>query len=193
MLVSQNRPSRWNQRIWLACLAAIASGIAVYMGLFQWGVVGSVWDPVFGKQTAGVLSSDVSYLLYKWIRMPDAILGAISFFGDIVITLAGSSKRWMDRPWLVLLFGLYVIPSAAVSVILVIIQGTVLHTWCFLCLITASISVGLILMSYAEVWASILFLINVWKKTGDKRLLWDTLWGRPSETAYQISRELGSP
>lgn len=186
LLYGRKGPSSWNQRIWVSCLAAITVGIAVYMGLYQWGLISNVWDPVFGMQTEKVLNSEVSHLLYKWARIPDAILGAISYFGDIVFALAGSSKRWRDRPWIVLLFGFYVIPPAAVSVILVIVQGMVLNMWCFLCLVTAAISVFLIILAYAEVWASLLFLSNIWKKSRNKRLVWDTVWGRPSETAYQI-------
>ncbi|MBI2811655.1 MAG: vitamin K epoxide reductase [Candidatus Melainabacteria bacterium] len=174
----------------MSCISAIVTGIAVYMGLFQWGVISHVWDPAFGHQSEAVLTSHVSHLLYKLTRLPDAILGAIAYFGDIIFAMAGSSRRWMDRPWLVLLFGLYVIPPAAVSIILVIIQGTVLSTWCFLCLITATLSVFLIFLSYAEVFATLLLLHKIWKKTKSKRLLWDTLWGRPSETAYQIAKTI---
>jgi len=190
VFASRKGPSNWNQRIWLSCLAAVAGGIALYMGLYQWGLIHHVADPLFGMQSMKVLSSDVSHLLYKWARIPDAILGAITYFGDAIFALAGSPKRWMDRPWLVLLFGLSVIPPAAVSVILVILQGTVLHAWCFLCLITAAISLCLIFVAYSEVYATILFLLSLWKQTRNKRLVWDTLWGRPSKIAYQISQQV---
>jgi len=188
LLCSRKGPSSWNQRIWLSCLAAVAGGIALYMGLYQWGLITHVPDPIFGRQSEAVLSSEISHLLYGRARIPDAVLGAISYFWDMIIALAGSSKRWMDRPWLVLLFGICIIPPAVVSIILVILQGTVLSTWCFLCIVTAAISVCLMVMAYAEVWASFLFLKNVWKKTRNKSLLWNTLWGRPSKTAYQISK-----
>jgi uncharacterized membrane protein len=188
-MYGRSGPSGWNQRILLACLAALSTSIALYMGLYQWGFIEHVWDPVFGKQTEAVLRSDVSHLLYKYGRIPDAILGAVTYFWDVIFAFAGSSKRWMERPWLVVLFGLCVIPPAAVSVILVIVQGTVLNTWCFPCLITATISVFLIVLAYAEVWASLLFLFNVWKISRSKRLVWNTLWGRASETAYHISQD----
>ena len=183
-------PSRWSQRIHLSCYSALATAIAVYMGLYQWGIVEEVWDPIFREGTDRVLNSDVSMILLRYIRMPDAILGAITYFGDIIFAFAGSSRRWQDRPWLVLLFGLYVIPPALVSILLVVIQGTVLNTWCFLCLITACISVFLILLAFSEVKISICYLTAVWKKRRDRRLLWNTLWGKPSEAAYEVARHM---
>jgi uncharacterized membrane protein len=185
-------PSAWNQRIWLSLLAAVATLIAIYMGLYQWGFINHVADPIFGKQSEIVLSSHVSHLLYKWARIPDAILGALTYSGDIILALAASSRRWMDRPWLVLLFGLCVIPPAIVSIVLVIIQGAVLNTWCFLCIITAILSVCLIALAYAEVCISFLFLKSIWEKTRSKKMLWNTLWGRPSKIAYQISQNIES-
>jgi hypothetical protein len=184
-----NNPSRWSQRIWLSVISLIATAIAVYMGLYQWGVVDHVWDPFFGDQTERVLSSYVSDLIRTWIRLPDAILGAITYLGDIIFAMAGSSSRWRDRPWLVILFGLYVIPPAAVSIILVVIQGGVIDTWCFLCLITAFVSVFLIALSCNETWVTLRFLTRLWK-TKDRKLFWNTFWGRPSEAAYAISLDL---
>lgn len=183
-------PSAWKQRIIICCIAAIAVLIALYMGLYQWRIIDHVWDPVFGDQTEKVLDSNVSHILRKWFRIPDAIMGAFAYLGDILFALAGSTRRWQDRPWLVILFGLDVIPLGGVSAVLVFMQGAVVGSWCFLCLVTAVISIVLIFLAYDEIWSCILYLHTVWKKTKNKRLLWNTFWGRASEIAYEAGEEL---
>jgi hypothetical protein len=76
-----------------------------------------------------------------------------------------------------------------VSAILVVLQGTVVGSWCFLCLITAAISLILIIYAYDEVWSSLLYLWRVWKKSRDLTLVWRTFWGRPSVIAYEIGAQ----
>src|SRR5687768_14770282 len=112
-------PSSWTQRIKVALLAFVAFIIAVYLGLYQWGLVDQVWDPIWGGQTARVLTSEVSHRMTDWIRIPDAILGALAYLGDVIFALAGSTRRWQDRPWLVVVFGIDVIPLGIVSAVLV--------------------------------------------------------------------------
>lgn len=183
-------PSKWSQRIVVCCVAAIAVLIAVYMGLYQWRLIDDVWDPVFGDQSKQVLNSNTSHTMWKWFRIPDSIMGAIAYLGDVIFALAGSTRRWQDRPWLVILFGIDVIPLGIVSAVLVFMQGTVVGAWCFPCLITAVISLSLILLAYDEIWSCILFLYGVWKKSKSVRILWDTLWGRASEVAYEVGENL---
>ena len=183
-------PSKWSQRIFICALAAIAVFIALYMGLYQWRIIDHVWDPIFGKQSQEVLDSSVSHLMWKWFRIPDAIMGALAYLGDIIFGLAGSTRRWQDRPWLVILFGLDVIPLGIVSATLIFMQGAVVGAWCFPCLITAVISIALVILAYDEVWSCILYLLGVWKKSKNKRLLWDTFWGKASELAYEVGEDV---
>lgn len=185
-------PSKWSQRLRIAFIASFAVIIAVYMGLYQWGLIDSVWDPIFGSQTERVLTSDVSHKITTWIHIPDAILGAVAYLGDVLFALAGSTRRWFDRPWLVVLFGLDVIPIGIVSAILVFMQGYVVGAWCFLCLVSACISLILIFLSYDEVWSSTLFLYRVWKRSKNFKILWHTFWGKPSDLAHQIGAEMAS-
>ncbi len=171
-------------------IAAVAFLIATYMGLYQWRLIDDVWDPVFGAGSQRVLDSTVSHTMKGWFRVPDAILGAMAYLGDILFALAGSTRRWQFRPWLVIVFGIDVIPLGIVSAILVFMQGAVVGSWCFLCLVTAVISLTLVVLAYDEVWSSLLFLWRVWKRKRDVRLLWNTLWGRPSETAHVVAQEM---
>jgi hypothetical protein len=183
-------PSAWRQRVPIAILAFVAFLIAAYLAAYQWRWIDSVWDPVFGAQTARVLDSEVSESMRRWLRIPDGALGAIAYLSDAVFALAGSTRRWQYRPWLVIVFGLDIIPVGGVSAILVLIQAFVLGEYCFLCMITATISLALIYYAYDEVWSCLLYLHRVWKRTHDKQLLWDVFWGRARREGDEIAKEM---
>lgn len=171
-------PSAWSQRIPICFLAAVAFFISTYMALYQWRLIGGVWDPLFGSAaTEGVLDSDVSHRMQQWFGIPDAALGAVAYLGDAVFGLAGSTRRWRSRPWLVVLFGIDVIPLGGVSAVLVLVQATVLGQWCFLCLVTAVISLILVYWAYDEVWSSLSFMRRVWQRTHSARVMWTVFWG----------------
>jgi hypothetical protein len=184
-------PSGWGQRLPVAALALLATLIAAYMALYQWRLIDDAWDPVFGDQTRRVLDSDVSEQMRRRMRIPDAALGAVGYFSEVVLALAGSTRRWQFRPWLVLLFGFDVIPLGVVSVVLVILQGAVVGSWCFLCLVTAAISLMLIYYTYDEVWSCLHYLSRVRRRSGSWRTLWETFCGRPSAIAAAMGREMG--
>lgn len=183
-------PSGWSQRIPICLLAMVAFFIAAYMALYQWRLIPGVWDPVFGDQTLAVLDSNVSHRMKSWFRVPDAALGAFAYLGDAVLGLAGSTRRWQYRPWMVVLFGIDVIPLGVVSAVLVVLQGAVVGSWCFLCLVTAAISLVLVYWAYDEVWTSLKYLGRVWTKTHSVVAVWQTFWGRPSPAAAEAAREI---
>jgi hypothetical protein len=180
-------PSAWKQRVPICVLAAVAFLVASYMALYQWRLISDVWDPVFGEQSKQVLDSAVSERMRRWFRVPDAAFGAFAYLGDVIFGLAGSTRRWQYRPWMVVLFGVDVIPLGIVSAVLVVLQGTVVGAWCFLCLVTAVISVILVMLAYDEVWSSLLYLYRVWRRTRSAELLWNTFWGRPSRPAEEVA------
>lgn len=153
-------PSRWSQRILVCIFAGIATLISFYLGMYELKWIDTVWDPVFGNGTSNVLDSQVSHDIQKWIYIPDAMLGAIAYLLDIVLALIGSDQRWKERPWVVMMFGISVIPVGIVSMILVALQGTVVGSWCFLCLVSASISLILIFLGYGEVKACLRYWLK---------------------------------
>lgn len=183
-------PSAWRQRLPICALAMVAFLIAAYMSLYQWRLIDSAWDPFFGKQTEGVLDSNVSEWMRKWFLVPDAAFGAVAYLGDAIFGLAGSTRRWQYRPWLVVIFGIDVIPLGIVSAILVVLQGTIVGSWCTLCIATAIISLILVYMAFDEVWSCLLYLYKVWQKTHDRKTTWDAFCGRPSPVAIQVGREM---
>jgi hypothetical protein len=160
------------------------------MALYQWRLIGSAWDPIFGRQTEEVLDSSVSEWMRRWFLVPDAAFGAIAYLGDAIFGLAGSTRRWQYRPWLVVLFGIDVIPLGVVSAILVVLQGTVVGAWCTLCIVTAFISLILVYMAYDEVWTCLVYLHRIWTRTRDRRTVWEAFCGRPSSIAVRVGEEM---
>ena len=185
-------PSAWSQRIPIAVLALVGFAISSYLALFEWGLITSVWDPVFGEGTERVLDSDVSHRLHRWFGIPDAAMGAVAYLGDAVLGMAGSTRRWQYRPWMVVLFGIDVIPLGLVSAILVLLQATLVGFWCFLCLVSAGISLILIYFAYDEVWSSLVYLRAIWRRTHDRREVWKVFWGRYSAEAEAALQSLRS-
>lgn len=180
-------PSAWNQRVPIAILSFVAFFISAYMALYQWRLIPDVWDPVFGSGTKTVLDSEASEWMRSWMLIPDAALGALAYLGDAIYGLAGTTRRWQYRPWMVVLFGLDVIPLGIVSVILVFVQGFVIGEWCFLCLVTAAISLMLIYWAYDEVWATLKFLLRVRRETKSLSILWHVFWGGADERAENVA------
>jgi hypothetical protein len=68
----------------------------------------------------------------------------------------------------------------------------VVGAWCFLCLVTAAISLALVLFAYDEVWACLKFLHQLWKRSPDKRLFWEVFWGKGSAEAARIALSPGA-
>ncbi len=182
-------PSAWSQRIPIAVLAAIAAVLSAWLALYQWRVVDEPFEPLFAAgSTAAVLDSDVSHRMRAWIGAPDAALGAIAYLGDAIFGIAGSTRRWQYRPWMVILFGVDVIPLGIVSAVLVFLQGAVVGHWCTLCLVTAVISLVLVVMAWDEVWATCAYLRRIWQETHDKRVVWHVFWGQPDRAARHVRR-----
>lgn len=186
----KRNPSAWNQRVPICLLASLGFLISSYLALYQWRLIDSAWDPFFGEQTQLVLDSKESEWMRGWMRMPDAALGACAYLGDMLFGFAGSTRRWQYRPWMVILFGLDVIPLGGVSAILVFTQAAVIGSWCFLCLVSAVISLALIPLAYDEVWSSLKYLWRVWQLSRSKRAVWDAFCGRPSDVAARAGLDV---
>ncbi|TWT99447.1 Vitamin K epoxide reductase family protein [Botrimarina colliarenosi] len=173
----RHNPSGWGQRIPICLLAFIAAVISVHLSLYQWGFIENAYDPLFDDGSNRVLKSDTALRMYGILGIHDAALGVLAYLGDAILGLAGSTRRWQYRPWLVLLFGIDVIPLGMVSLVLVVFQAFVVGSWCFLCLVTAAISLILIYWAWDEVRVSLAYLLIVWKEHHNTRLLWDAFCG----------------
>ena len=167
-------PSSWPQRLPIIALAAVGFLIASYLALYQIRdqipLALSVWEPFFGSGSEVVLNSWVS----KVLPVSDAALGAFGYLADAVTGAIGGRKRWRTMPWLVILFGIFVGPLGAVSVLLVILQPILFDSWCTLCLVTAAISIVMIGPAMDEVLAS---LQHLKREAREGRSWWRTFWG----------------
>jgi nucleoside-diphosphate-sugar epimerase/uncharacterized membrane protein len=162
-------PSGWAQRLGIVFLAMIGFFLSRYMAAFQLGHITDPWDPFFGNGTRSVLTSDIS----KLFPVSDAGLGALSYLLDALAGLIGGRRRWRTMPWMVLLFGLFIIPPGVTSIVLVILQPVSVGAWCTLCL---AASVAMLLMvppALDEVIATSQFLFRTRREGGS---VWGALW-----------------
>jgi uncharacterized membrane protein len=189
-------PSAWSQRVPVCMLATVGFLVAITLGLYQWKLIDHVWDPFFEgtnglNGSEAVVTSQTSKHMEAWLRIPDGVLGAIAYLGDALFGLAGSTRRWQYRPWLVVVFGIDVIPLGVVGVILVFMQGFVVGHWCTLCLTSAVISLILVYMAYDEVWSCLIYLNRVRKRAGGlNRTVWEAFCGIPNQIGYEVGEEM---
>ncbi len=150
-------PSRWRSRSLILVFAAAGFCIAVYLALYQWGVLSTVWEPFFGDGSERVLHSFVSRLL----PVPDAFLGALGYVADIVTGSVGGSVRWRTRPWIVLIYGATVTVVGAIALALALLQPLLFHTACTLCLVSSLLSLCVVCFARHEVLSSLHYLRRV--------------------------------
>ena len=76
-------------------------------------------------------------------------------------------------PWVVLLFGILIVPVGVVSVVLVMLQPLAVGAWCALCLVTAVLTVFMISPAVDEVVATGQYLLHTRREGGS---LWHAFW-----------------
>ncbi len=162
-------PSAWTQRLAIVFLAMIGFFLSRYMAAFQLGHIAYPWDPFFGDGTRRVLTSDIS----KAFPVSDAGLGALSYVLDALAGLVGGRQRWRTMPWMVVLFGLFIIPPGVTSIVLVILQPVAVGAWCTLCLAASVVMLLMVPPALDEVIATTQFLVRTRREGGN---LWRALW-----------------
>lgn len=162
-------PSGWTNRMLIVGLAFIGLFISRYLAAFQLGHIDSAWDPFFGDGTERIITSWVSE---AW-PVSDAGLGGAGYALEIVTGVIGDKRRWRTMPWLVLLFGILIVPLGAVSIFFIMIQPVWIGTWCTLCLVGAAATLLQIPYSFDEILATLQFLK---KRRQAGRPLWHTLF-----------------
>ena len=162
-------PSSWLQRTPMIGLAFVGFFLSRYLAAFQLHHIPSAWDPFFGDGTTRVLTSKVS----KAWPISDAGLGSLSYLLEALSGFMGDSKRWRTMPWMVLMFGLLVIPLGVTSIVLVVLQPVMVGAWCTICLVTAAAMLIMIPLTLDEVVAMTQFVLQA-KREG--KPLWSTFW-----------------
>lgn len=162
-------PSAWSQRLGIVGFAILQFFIARTMTAFQLDHTQDIWDPVFGDGTRRVLDSDVS----KSFPVSDAGLGAVTYLVEALTGCIGNTRRWRTMPWIVVLFGILIVPVGVVSIVLVVLQPVAVGAWCFWCLITAGLTVVMIGPAIDEVVATGQFLLH---SRREGKSVWQTFW-----------------
>src|SRR5690606_32418967 len=179
-------PSSFTQRIPIVALAFVGLFVSRYLAAYQLGHIDGLWDPFFGPGEAPVRNGSeavVTSWVSKGFPIADAGLGAFAYGLDILAGAIGDRRRWRTMPWMVLLFGLLVIPLGVVSVSFIIIQPPLIGALCTLCIIQAAITVILVPYSVDEVLATAQYLWRA-KKAGEP--FWRTFWmGGPALSENQ--------
>ena len=182
-------PSSWFQRLPIIILAFVGFYISHYLASYQLEHVDGVWDPFFGgaipedgkNGTEEIITSSVSE---AW-PVPDAGVGALTYLLEILTGIIGSTRRWRTMPWLVLIFGIMIVPLGAVSITFIIIQPILLDTWCTLCLIAAAAMLIQIPYSIDELIATGQFLAR--RKKAGQPVLRVLLFGDTDEGRWQAN------
>lgn len=163
-------PSSWPQR-WIMIAFGFAGWlVSRYLAAFQLGYTGTAWDPFFGEGSRRVLTSNMSH---AW-PISDAALGAFSYTFEFLMGWMGSVARWRTMPWMVLFFGILIVPLGLTHIILVISQPVFVNQWCTLCLLAAVIMLPMIPLTLDEVVAMCQFMYKKVKLEGEP--FWKTFW-----------------
>lgn len=155
-------PSGWFQRVPIILLAWVGFHISRYLTAYQLGHIDNVWEPFFagGPDPQNGTEEIITSSLSKAWPVPDAGVGALTYALEILTGIIGSARRWRTMPWLVILFGIMIVPLGAVSITFIIVQPILIGTWCTLCLIAAAAMLLQIPYSLDEIVATAQFLIR---------------------------------
>ena len=162
-------PSSWPQRAPIIALALVGFFLSRQMASFELHYVTTFRDPFFGIGTVRVLTSDVS----RAFPIPDAGLGAVAYMIEFLMGFMGDKARWRTMPWMVMFFGILVVPLGIVSIGLIILQPLAVGAWCTPCLMAAAAMLIMISLTLDEVVAMTQFLVQARQ---EKQPLWQIFW-----------------
>ena len=77
-------------------------------------------------------------------------------------------------PWIVIIFGIFVVPFGIISIMLIVFQPVLYDNFCTLCLASAAISLAMIGPAVDEVLASMQFMRRA---RTEGRSTWRIFWG----------------
>lgn len=162
-------PSTYLQRFPIAAMGFLGLLISRYLTAYQLGHLDRAWDPFFGQGTETIITSATS----KAWPIADAGVGAVAYMMEVLMAVMEDKRRWRTMPWMVLGFGILVVPLGGVSIFFIIIQPIMIGTWCTLCLIAALAMLIMIPYSLDEFVAMGQFLLDA-RRRG--KSLWRSFW-----------------
>ncbi|MEO5936025.1 MAG: vitamin K epoxide reductase family protein [Terriglobales bacterium] len=185
-------PSSWSQRAPIIGLALVGFFLSRQMTSFQLQHIASFTDPFFRSGTEQVLTSEVS----RAFPIPDAGLGAVAYMIEFLMGFMGDKRRWRTMPWMVMFFGILVVPLGVISIGLIILQPIAVGAWCTPCLVAAAAMLIMVSLTLDEVVAMLQFLFQA-RREGQP--LWPIFWqggtlrGLPEDAAVSVRPDVVSP
>lgn len=161
----------------IVVLALVGVAAAGWLALYQEGAVATVWEPFFGDGTEEIVRESGFSEAFKGFVIGDAAIGAFGYLADAVTGLIGGERRWRAMPWVVIVFGVFIGPFGAISVMLTVFQPVLYGSFCTLCLVSGAVSLAMIGPAADEVLASVQYLR---RERNAGRGLWPAFWGRPA-------------
>lgn len=174
-------PSAWPTRLLIAFFACMGWFISRYLAAYQLGYIDTMWDPFFENGTINVITSSVSLAF----PVSDAGLGAASYTIELLLTCYGCRMRWCHSPWLVVIYGILVVPVSLVSIALIILQPLAVGSWCTLCLMTAVCMLCMATLAVSE----LILVLQMLKKTKGVGF-WTGFNIRPATSDRRVSAAL---
>jgi nucleoside-diphosphate-sugar epimerase len=154
-------PSDWAQRLPIIVLALLGLYVSRYLAGYQLGHIPALWDPFFAGSPTDPRNG-TEEIVTSWVStafpVSDAALGGYTYLLEILTGLVGSRRRWRTAPWLVLLFGLMIVPLGITTILFIVIQPVVLGTWSTLALVGGAAVLIQIPYSLDELLATAQFL-----------------------------------
>ncbi len=151
-----------HRRLASAVLACFGGLISTYLATYQYGGLSHVWEPLFGDGSERILNSGLLEPLSRALVIPlrDAALGAIGYGIEAVLALAGLRRGSLRLDWSDKAYVALVALMGTGSLALVLLQATVFHAWCTLCLTSAAISEAIVVLSVRELAVATTVLIH---------------------------------
>ena len=154
-------PSDWAQRLPIILLALLGLYVSRYLAGYQLGHIPALWDPFFAGSPTDPRNG-TEEIVTSWVStalpVSDAALGGYTYLLEILTGLVGSRRRWRTAPWLVLLFGLMIVPLGMTTILFIVIQPVMLGTWSTLALVGGAAVLIQIPYSLDELLATAQFL-----------------------------------
>ena len=154
-----------NRRLSNTALAMLGGAVSAYLAVYQYGDAEHVWEPFFGSGSERVLNSGLLDWISRAAGVPihDALLGAVSYGCEVALLLATFRFGSTAAKWLNVCYSALVLIMGLTSLLLVILQPTVFHAWCTLCLMSAAISEAIVVLSLQDLADSVAVVTQWWK------------------------------
>jgi len=143
----------------LALLALAGLAIAVYLSLYQLDLISTPWDPFFGRRVDRVLDLTAP--------VPDALAGVLAYATELVLLAIGRTRLWAR-----LALGGVLVSGVGASIILIVIQPTLVGDWCTLCLCSAGLSGALFALGIGDTRAALVSMSRPCEQGQPMATLW---------------------